>query len=375
MGCLWFLLVFLGSFGIKSTDPWLKVAAVPTLVLMAVIWVVIWARFCKKYERAPGTSGAEGEEAGGPPAPITGLTARDERLRQLLDAAEGDFMLGLSVLPSIDSTLLATVRKRCDVPSEERVLAMLDFSGLDFPGVLREATGLVFCCAGLYWQNGDRTPHPGTGSLRYAELAGRHMVNHGNMVWLGDDLFLCPNPSDSGIDCERLLWVLNKLRQTMEERPERRRVPNGFVKPRRGVFGAERGSQGARAPSLKRGSPRAPLRRLRVAAKRMHVFSVGPAARTLILCASTAPPALLSPEVLMQRRQFLHSSFAAMLATGSVPAVITARDKSGTKNAIIGSGEHRYECIHNWGELPKHIHWQTTHGVTVDAEGLVYITQ
>jgi hypothetical protein len=77
----------------------------------------------------------------------------------------------------------------------------------------------------------------------------------------------------------------------------------------------------------------------------------------------------------MQRRQFLHSSLAAMLATGAVPAAITARDKSGTKNAIIGSGEHRYECTHNWGELPKHIHWQTTHGVTVDAEGLIYITQ
>jgi hypothetical protein len=77
----------------------------------------------------------------------------------------------------------------------------------------------------------------------------------------------------------------------------------------------------------------------------------------------------------MQRRHFLQSSLASMLATGAVPAVVTARDKSGTKNAVIGSGEHRYECIHNWGEVPKHIHWETTHGVTVDAEGLVYIKQ
>src|SRR5262249_46497908 len=54
---------------------------------------------------------------------------------------------------------------------------------------------------------------------------------------------------------------------------------------------------------------------------------------------------------------------------------LTARDKSGSKNAVIGAGEHRYECVHNWGEVPKHIRWETTHGVCIDGEGLVYIKQ
>src|SRR5262249_41042776 len=77
----------------------------------------------------------------------------------------------------------------------------------------------------------------------------------------------------------------------------------------------------------------------------------------------------------MQRRQFLESSVATMLALGAAPAALTARDKSGTKNAIIGSGEHKYECFHDWGTLPKRLRWETTHGVTIDAEGLIYIKQ
>ncbi len=73
----------------------------------------------------------------------------------------------------------------------------------------------------------------------------------------------------------------------------------------------------------------------------------------------------------MQRRDFL----TAMLAAGAVPMALTARDKSGTKSPVIGEGDHKYECIHNWGTLPRGVTWQTTHGVCVDAEGLVYIKQ
>jgi hypothetical protein len=76
----------------------------------------------------------------------------------------------------------------------------------------------------------------------------------------------------------------------------------------------------------------------------------------------------------MQRRDFLSRSVAAMLASGIAPLAITARDKSGTKPVVIGSGEHTYECDHYFGELPSKIKWQTTHGVAVDAEGLIYVT-
>ena len=73
----------------------------------------------------------------------------------------------------------------------------------------------------------------------------------------------------------------------------------------------------------------------------------------------------------MQRRDFL-STAAALLAA---PAILAGRDKSGLKTPVIGEGDHKYECHHGWGNLPKGVEWQTTHGVCVDAEGLVYIKQ
>src|SRR5271165_4436768 len=78
----------------------------------------------------------------------------------------------------------------------------------------------------------------------------------------------------------------------------------------------------------------------------------------------------------MRRRNFLKqsTSLAALLASGRAPAILGAEDKAGSKNPIIGAGEHKYECLHNWGELPAAIKWQTTHGVAVDAAGLVYVT-
>ena len=75
----------------------------------------------------------------------------------------------------------------------------------------------------------------------------------------------------------------------------------------------------------------------------------------------------------MQRREFLSRSLAGMLAAGVAPAALTARDKAEKANPIIGDGEHRYECHHDWGQLPKTLTWQTTHGVCVDGEGFVYI--
>lgn len=74
----------------------------------------------------------------------------------------------------------------------------------------------------------------------------------------------------------------------------------------------------------------------------------------------------------MNRRTFLRTS-AACTATLAFPQILGAQDKTGSKNAIIGKGEHTYECLHNWGELPSHLKWGETHGVAVDAEGLIYV--
>jgi hypothetical protein len=75
----------------------------------------------------------------------------------------------------------------------------------------------------------------------------------------------------------------------------------------------------------------------------------------------------------MDRRTFLQQATFSALALGAGPTILSVREKSGLKNPIIGSGDHRYECIHGWGELPRTLRWETTHGVCVDGEGLIYI--
>ena len=45
-----------------------------------------------------------------------------------------------------------------------------------------------------------------------------------------------------------------------------------------------------------------------------------------------------------------------------------------TPPVLIVSGEHQYECHHDWAQLPEGFRWKNTHGVTIDREGLVYIT-
>jgi len=76
----------------------------------------------------------------------------------------------------------------------------------------------------------------------------------------------------------------------------------------------------------------------------------------------------------MKRRDFLKRTTAAgAAALTSGPLILNASDKAGSKKPVIGKGEHRYECTHDWGQLPSHLHWETTHGVCVDEEGLVYV--
>lgn len=73
------------------------------------------------------------------------------------------------------------------------------------------------------------------------------------------------------------------------------------------------------------------------------------------------------------RRQFLKTTAAAAVAVTASPLILRAENKSGSKNTIVGSGEHQYECFHGWGMLPNHIQWGDTHGVCVDEAGLIYI--
>ena len=79
------------------------------------------------------------------------------------------------------------------------------------------------------------------------------------------------------------------------------------------------------------------------------------------------------PRVSASRREFLRSSTAAVAGSALGPTILGAQNKSGSQRARVGTDAHVYECHHGWGELPASIRWGETHGVAVDAAGLVYI--
>ena len=43
------------------------------------------------------------------------------------------------------------------------------------------------------------------------------------------------------------------------------------------------------------------------------------------------------------------------------------------QNPIVGSGEHRFEVIHDWGQLPGHIRYGNVHGVVEDRNGFIHV--
>jgi hypothetical protein len=69
----------------------------------------------------------------------------------------------------------------------------------------------------------------------------------------------------------------------------------------------------------------------------------------------------------ISRRHFLAATAVALAA----PRVLTAQKSD--KQLVIGAGEHRYEVLHDWPQLPDKYRWQTTHNVAVDGEGLLYV--
>ncbi len=72
----------------------------------------------------------------------------------------------------------------------------------------------------------------------------------------------------------------------------------------------------------------------------------------------------------IRRRDFLKAAAgaAAIMAT---PTILTAK-KTGSP-IIMGEGEHKYEVHHNWPQLPDKYTWQTTHDVSFDKAGNLYV--
>jgi hypothetical protein len=65
--------------------------------------------------------------------------------------------------------------------------------------------------------------------------------------------------------------------------------------------------------------------------------------------------------------------FLAAGAVVAAPYILKSEDKAGTKNPILGEGEHKYECIHDWGQLPANIKYGNTHSVVEDSQGHIYV--
>lgn len=71
------------------------------------------------------------------------------------------------------------------------------------------------------------------------------------------------------------------------------------------------------------------------------------------------------------RRGFLKTA-GASLALASAPSLLKAAPDNAAR-PVLGNGDHAYECIHDWGELPTDIRYGNTHGVCEDSQGRIYI--
>jgi len=72
----------------------------------------------------------------------------------------------------------------------------------------------------------------------------------------------------------------------------------------------------------------------------------------------------------IDRRSFLAAG-SALAAGALMPRSLHAVEPQ--EAPIVGSGEHRYRCLHDWGDLPDAIQWGITHGVAVDSVGNVHV--
>lgn len=79
----------------------------------------------------------------------------------------------------------------------------------------------------------------------------------------------------------------------------------------------------------------------------------------------------MSPDHLT-RRGFLVTGTVATASLLAAPS-IRASDKSGLRRPVLGEGEHRYECIHDWLTPPEGLAWGDTHGLAQDSAGRIYV--
>ena len=72
----------------------------------------------------------------------------------------------------------------------------------------------------------------------------------------------------------------------------------------------------------------------------------------------------------ISRRRFIAATGAGA-AWLAVPS--TLRGQTPAPRPILGTGEHTYECLHDWLTPPPSIKWGDTHGLAQDAHGRIYV--
>ncbi|MBX3119009.1 MAG: twin-arginine translocation signal domain-containing protein [Fimbriimonadaceae bacterium] len=71
----------------------------------------------------------------------------------------------------------------------------------------------------------------------------------------------------------------------------------------------------------------------------------------------------------MTRRDFLKASAATTLAASPMARALA----QGGSGLVLGSGEFRYECVHDWLTPPPGMAFGDTHGVAQDSQGRIYV--
>ena len=66
-------------------------------------------------------------------------------------------------------------------------------------------------------------------------------------------------------------------------------------------------------------------------------------------------------------------SFIATTAAAAGPYILGAEDRTGSKLPVVGEGDHKYEVIHDWGQVPSHIKYGNTHSIVEDSSGHIYV--
>jgi hypothetical protein len=66
-------------------------------------------------------------------------------------------------------------------------------------------------------------------------------------------------------------------------------------------------------------------------------------------------------------------TFLAGAAVGGLGVFVAPRTLAADEPPVVGAGDYRYRCLHDWGQLPDNIQYGLTHGVAVDRAGNVYV--